>query len=207
MVRRKFDDNKFLDDFEAGPLRSALYTRVFQYFDEDDYWRGVFKASVLDDGVEFRMGPDRSSLASVTVTVDPEGDLEFDVHSIDHIRRPRSIPSAEWKSPWEGAGIQAELASILSPYIVEDKAAPIRERGRALRGFAETSKAFETTSGKALPEGVQSHIASYLSGEKPSAGPPQEQMKKLKSAAENTSNGGRRKTKRSSKKRRITRRR
>jgi hypothetical protein len=184
-------------------------------------WRGRADWEITDkgDGVKFLVGPDQSSYVSITATVDPDtGDIKFTRGSMAHVRNflTQGLPH-----PWSNPASERKIITLMKEFVEDSR----QVRGRDVRGFAEASKSFEFGSkGQTLPESAQSNIASFLTGEKATAGPPQEQMRKLRDKADPdyaeeleerrsqeilaAMKGGRRKkTKRSSKKRRMTRRR
>jgi hypothetical protein len=184
-------------------------------------WRGRAEWEFTDtkDGVKFKVGPDQSSLATLTVTVDPEtGRLKFKKGPVDHIT---NFLVQGRPSPWDKIAIQKKIFDLMESFVDDTRTA----RGRDLRGMVEASKSFEFgTKGRSLPDAVQSNIASFLTGMKSSAGPPQEQMRKLRDEADPDyaekleekrsqetlaalKGGRRKKTRRSLRKKRTTRRR
>jgi hypothetical protein len=107
-----------------------------------------------------------------------------------------NVPNQGNWSIWEGAVNEDGPFYVR---VVEQQLPELRRRGRAVRGLAEASKTYGFgDEGKYLPGGITSNIASFLTGERSTAGSPQEQMKRLKDKRP----GGRRKTRRSANKKR-----
>jgi hypothetical protein len=216
----KFDSDKFWKDMRGRTLITKLNNEVFS--EVPDLWSGRADVEPIPNGLKFVTGPDQSTLIGVKVTVDPEeSDLNFEFGSTDSTYYSRSYRGK--RNPWNSQHLMDAITDVMYDYIVKDEEATAKKRARSIRSLAETSKGFEFgTKGRSLPESVQSNIASFLTGSKPSAGTPMEQMRKLRDKIDPNyaekleerrtqetlaaMKGGRRKSKRASKKRGTTRR-
>lgn len=187
----KFDEDTFWDEFDGGgPLVNRIQA-VFARLDSD--WTGRPDIDYIDNGVKFITGPDQSSLVTVKVTVVPTtGDLSFDVGPTTGKYMPRELKGKP--SPWSDPDIQEDIEDILLDYVVEDKGAIARQRGREAKGLMSVVKPGEEglEVGKTyLPPGIPATIGSFLTGEKGSL---KQQTATLKAKATGT---GRRKTRKS----------